>query len=259
MRGISKPWPPENVYPVGQAHVSLRQAEIAFGATLRGEPDKVSLARSEFDRLDKQKLRREMYREQRSLCIYCERDIAEGHPTPRIDHWRPLSLDPGFALHWKNLYLSCTTPNTCDSAKGNRPFQGAPGDPHMPWPVDLRYEDVIGFTSGGEIYVLPDAAFTNLASAAATRRALHVAIGSRHDNNDRVRRGIVNLNHPALIEARKAAVDGERMRIEKKFKNTTATSDEREQRATELLDKDQRPQFVSIRVAWLRKRLRRTP
>ena len=258
MRGILKRWPPDDVYPDGQAQVSLRQAETAYRATLPGEPDKVSLARSEFDRLDKQKLRREMYREQRSLCIYCEREIAESYPTPRIDHWRPLSLDPGLALHWKNLYLSCTTPDTCDSAKGNRPFRGDPGDPHMPWPVNLRYEDVIGFTSGGEIYVRPGVAFTNLASADATRRALHVAIGSRH-NSDRVQRGIVNLNHPALIASRKAAVDGERTRIEKKFKNKTATSDEREQRATQLLDKDQRPQFVSIRVAWLRKSLRRTP
>ena len=173
----------------------------------------MSLARSEFDRLDKQKLRREMYREQRSLCIYCEREIAEGYPTPRIDHWRPLSLDPGLALHWKNLYLSCTTPDTCDSAKGDRPFRwDDAGDPHMPWPVDLRYEDVVGFTSRGEIYVRSDVAFTNLASADATRRALELAIAGRH-NGDRVRRSIVNLNHPALIAARSAAVDGERTRM----------------------------------------------
>ena len=251
MRGISKPWPLDDVYPDGQAQVSLRQAETAYRAALPGEPDKLSLARSEFDRLDKQKLRREMYREQRSLCIYCEREIAEGYPTPRIDHWRPLSLDPSLALHWKNLYLSCTTPDTCDSAKGDQPFRWDDADPQMPWPVDLRYEDFVGFTSRGEIYVRPDVALTD-----ATRLALVLAIADRPDGA-RVRRGIANLNHPALVAARAAAVDGERMRMEKDFRNRTVTRDQREERASELLARGQLPAFASIRVAWLRRMLGR--
>ena len=247
MRGILKRWPPDDVYPDGQAQVSLRQAETAYRATLPGEPDRVSLARSEFDRLDKQKLRREMYREQRSLCIYCEREIAESYPTPRIDHWRPLSLDPGLALHWKNLYLSCPSLDTCDSSKGDQPFRWDDADPQMPWPVDLRYEDFVGFTSRGEIYVRPDVALTD-----ATRRALELAIADRPDGA-RVRRGIANLNHPALVAARAAAVDGERMRMEKDFRNRTATRDQREERASQLLARGQLPPFVSIRVAWLRR------
>ena len=251
MRGISKPWPPRDVYPDGHEPVGLREAEGAYLAALPEARDQVSFARSEFDRLKKQKLRVEMYREQRSLCIYCERQIAEGYSTPRIDHWRPLSLDPALALHWKNLYLSCPSLETCDSAKGDRPFRWDDADPNMPWPVDLPYEGVVGFTSRGRIYVRSDVTLPD-----ATRRALELAIADRADGN-RVRRGIVNLNQPGLIRARAAALHGERKRMEKNFENRTATRDEREERASQLRDSGQPPAFVSIRVAWLRKMLGR--
>ena len=247
MRAISKSWPPSDVYPDGHEAASLRQAEKEYRAALPRESDKVSFARSKFDRLDKRKLRREMYREQHSLCVYCERRTAEGYPPPRIDHWRPRSLNPELALHWKNLYLSCPSPETCDSSKADRPLRWDDADPDMPWPADRPYEDVVGFTSGGEIYVRSDAAISG-----ATRRALELAIADRPDG-DRVRPGILNLNHPALVAARAAAVDRERSRMERVFKNRTATTRQRNAWATLLLGKDLRPAFVSIRVAWLRK------
>ena len=249
MRGVSKPWPPRDVYPDGQARSTLREAENAYLQALPGVSDQRSFARSEYDRLDKQKLRQEMYREQRSLCIYCERRVVEGHPTPRIDHWHPLSRNPGLALHWKNLYLSCPSPETCDSAKADRPLRWGDADPDMPWPVDRPYEDVVGFTSRGEIYVRSDVALSD-----STRQALELAIADRADGVQ-VRRSIVNLNHPALVTARVTAIKVERKRLETDFKNRTATRDQREVRATRLLDKIHRPEFVSIRAAWLQKRL----
>ena len=251
MRGISKPWPPRDVYPDGHAQASLREARNAYLAALPGAPNRVSFARSEFDRLDKRKLRREMYREQRSLCIYCEREIAEGSPMARIDHWRPLSCDPGLALHWQNLYLSCPSSETCDSVKGDRPLRWDDADPDMPWPVDFRYEDVVGFTSRGEIYVRSDVELP-----AATRRALELAIADRIDGAQ-VRSSLVNLNHPKLVKARAAVVASERKRMEKDFENRTAPRGEREERAARILGQEPRPAFVSIRVAWLRKRLGR--
>ena len=211
----------------------------------------MSFARSEFDRLAKRKLRVVMYREQRSVCIYCERRIAEGHLTSRIDHWYPLSRDRELALHWKNLYLSCPKPETCDSAKADHPFRWDDTDSHMPWPVDLRYENVVGFTTRGEIYVRSDVPLPD-----AIRHALELAIAD-HTDGDRVRRGIVNLNDPALVKARVAAVRGERKRMERDFRNRTATRDEREERAAQLLGRGPLPEFVSIRVAWLRKTLGR--
>ena len=144
-----------------------------------------------------------------------------GLPTPRIDHWYPLSRDPRLALHWRNLYLCCNKLETCDSAKGDHPFRWDDADSHMPWPVDLRYEDVVGFTSRGEIYVRSDVPLPD-----AIRRALERAIVGRTDGA-RVRRSIVNLNDPALVKARSAAVRGERKRLAKDFENRTETRDQR--------------------------------
>ena len=253
MRGVSKPWPPRDVYPDGQAPASLREAEAAYREGLPRVPDedRAAFARSEFDRLDKRKLRHEMYREQHSLCIYCEREVAEDHPPPRIDHWRPLSGDPALALHWRNLYLSCPTPETCDTAKSDRPLRWDPADPDLLRPVDFRYEDVVGFTSRGEIYVRADVELPD-----ATRRALELALADRCDGT-RVRRSLVNLNHPGLVKARAAVVASERTRMEKDFKDRTATRGERQERANQILDQERFPAFVSIRVAWLRKTLGR--
>ena len=251
MRGISKPWPPRDVYPDGHEPASLGEAENTYLVALPGAADQVSFARSEFNRLEKRKLRVVMYREQRSLCIYCERRVAEGHPTPRIDHWYPLSRNPGLALHWTNLYLSCPSLETCDSAKSDHPFRWDDANRDVPWPVGFQYEDVVGFTSRGEVYIRSDVELPD-----ATRRALQLAIVGR-PNGTRDRRSILNLNHPALIAARAAAVQGERERMERDFENTTATREEREARASQLLDRGDLPAFVSTRVAWLRKTLGR--
>ena len=161
MRGIAKPYPPDDVYPDGPASTSLGDAENDYLMSLNrlsAGRDPVSFARSEFDnRLKKSKLRREMYREQGSLCVYCERKIAEKLPVPRIDHWCPLSCNPELAFHWQNLYLSCPLVETCDSAKGNRRLRWDNADDDLPWPSEFPYEDVVGFTSRGEIYVRLDA------------------------------------------------------------------------------------------------------
>ena len=83
MRGISKPCPPGDSYPDGPVRTSFGDAENAYLNSLdrlSADRDPVSFARSEFDQLAKYKLRREMYREQGSLCVYCEQEITEGFP-----------------------------------------------------------------------------------------------------------------------------------------------------------------------------------
>ena len=121
MRGPEKPRPPENVSPDGQAPRRFVEAEQEYLAELASTPNKVRFARSEFNRLDKPKLREVMYGEQGSLCVYCERrGSPRTHRHPKWN-WRPLSAAPEFAIHWNNLYLSCSTGDTCDSRKSARP------------------------------------------------------------------------------------------------------------------------------------------
>lgn len=231
--------------------MSLREAETAYLAALPEAAKVTARARSEYNRLDKPKLRSVMYREQRSICVFCERRIAEGRPEPRIDHWYPLSREPKRALQWKNLYLSCAKAETCDSAKADHPFRWDDSESRMPWPVELRYEDIVGFSTRGEIYLRSDVTLTD-----AVRQALEFAIEDRTDGG-RIRRGTVNLNDPALRKARVAAIRGERRRMEKELEKKPATVAEREERVSRLLSRTPLPEFVSIRVAWLRKSLGR--
>ena len=251
MRGLAKALPPANVSPDDQAPRSFADAEREYLAALPGRPNKVGFARSEFGRLEKRRLRQVMYGEQGSLCVYCERELQEDDGLPHVEHWRPLHADPGLALHWRNLYLSCATADTCDGAKGGQPLKAAVTDPDLPWPTELAYESLVGFTSRGEMYVRDDAHMGEV-----VRRALELAIADRSDDGRR-RKAILNLNHPTLVAARSAALDSERTRLRRVFDNRPPTRDERQHRATQLLDREQLPEFVSIRVAWLRNRLGR--
>ena len=265
MRRLSKPWPPRNVSPDGQALRRFVDAEREYLTALTEfdrarraagvedeRPDKTQFARTEFDRLDKSKLREVLSREQASLCVYCERRLSEnGWPAPIVEHWIPLSGAPEYALHWRNLYLSCATRDTCDGSKGCRRLRWDNADPDLPWPTKLDYERLVGFGSDGRMYVRDDVNIDE-----ATRKALALAIDDHRHGADR-RCAILNLNHPTLKEERRAVLDSERSRMEKNFENRHATREEREERAARLLGRDRLPKFMSIRVAWLRRTLGR--
>ena len=245
MRGLEKPQPPANVSPDGQTPRPMVDAEWEFLADLENRTNKAKFARSEFNQLDKAKLREVMYGEQRSICVYCERRLSEGSPTPQVEHWRPLSASPEFAFHWKNVYLSCSTRDTCDSRKSARRLSAKDTDPDLPWPIDFAYEDVLGFTSAGRVFVRSDVTLEE-----PTRSALELAIDDREEDGRR-RRAILNLNHPTLREARRAALDNEREALELQFGQNTPSANERAVRASHILSRDTLPEQVSTRVAWL--------
>jgi hypothetical protein len=162
-----------------------------------------------------------------------------------------LSANHQLALHWKNLYLSCPAGETCDDAKGDNSLRCEEGDSDLPWPADFAYEDIVGFTSSGKIYVR-----TNVNINDSVRRGLALAMDPQPHANG-VRPSILNLNHRVLVAARIAAIDGERERIAKRFVGRHAPKPEREQRASALLQMNPYLPFVSVRVAWLRKTLGR--
>ena len=249
MRGLEKAQSPANVSPKSQTPRSFSEAEQEYLAALHGKDDKISFARSQYGRLEKRRLRQVMYGEQGSLCVYCEQELSENVSPSHVEHWRPLSKDPEYAIHWRNLYLSCSTLETCDRAKGARRLKADDTDPDLPWPTELNYQDLVCFTSGGEMYVRGDVDMDE-----ATRRALELAIDDRR-NGGRQCRAILNLNHPTLVAARREALDIERERM--RTESRTPPKDEREERASQLLGREQLPAFVSIRVAWLRRTLGR--
>jgi uncharacterized protein (TIGR02646 family) len=250
MRGLKKPRSPRNVSPDGQMRRSMQQAEKDFLAALPSEANKAICARSTFDALEKRRLREVLYAEQGSLCVFCERRIAEEqHPPPRIDHWRPLGANPDLALCWRNLYLCCATETTCDCRKQESPLRANDQDSDLPWPVDHAYEHSVGFTSLGEMYVRSDAPLST-----AQRAVLALAIGAPH-NGEKKNNGILNLNLPTLVAARQAALDSERDRLEHDYRGKTAGKADRAARAEAMLAKRPLLEYVSIRVCWLTRTL----
>lgn len=227
MRGLTKGPPPANVSPPGQQQCSLAEADAAYQVSRVTAADQVAHARSEFDCMHKRYLRDLLFVEQRYLCIYCERTIDEVHPPPPIDHWNPLSLFLHEVFVWNNLHLSCRTVDTCDDRKKSVAL-------NLPWPVTFRYEDVLGFTSGGRMYVRND-----VTVPPEVRQALEIALEDQP--GPPLARSTLNLNHPALREARAAVIETEE----------AEPSAQRQQRVAELLEMTRREEFVGARLAAL--------
>lgn len=249
MRRIRKAPPPRNVSHASQESRTFIEAENELLQNLAGIVDQVAFARSCYDALDKKKLREVMFKDQGGLCIFCEGRVKEGKRAPRIDHWQPLSHYPESALNWRNLYLSCDCPFTCDCRKKNIPLRSDEHQEELPLPADFDYQRCLGFTSKGEIYVHPDAPLND-----GQRKALAQAIGVVHGGSVQDN-GVLNLNHPALVEARAAAIDGQKLKLEKKYQGRTATRMERKNEAEALLNREKLDEYVSIRVRWLEKSL----
>jgi len=206
-------------------------AALPEDSTDRRQQERSARARESFNALEKPKLRAVLYGEQHHLCVYCERRIKEAN-TPPIEHWRPVRHAPQHALSWENLYLSCPTDGTCDDAKDEQELA-------LPWPTQKPYERAVGFTSGGEIYVRADAPLTP-----AEHQALECAI-----------RQIVHLNHDALVAARKAAIDAEKQRLDRRYPGRHLADPERAAEAQRLLAEPKRDTFASIRVAYVERTL----
>ena len=136
--------------------------------------------------------------------------------------------------------------------EGRPALKADDADPDLPWPTELDYQELVGFSSGGEMYVRDDVHMDG-----ATRRALELAIDDDRRDGGRPRRAILNLNHPTLVAARRAAMDSEQTRLRRELEQGTASSEERAGRASSLLGRSQLPAFVSIRVSWLRRTLGR--
>lgn len=241
MRGVLKGAPPpNNVRKPGDVAATLAQADAAYQAGLPVAPMPTVYARAEFNRLKKSVLRANLFLEQRCLCVFCERQVAEpprplppGVEPPPIDHWEPLSLYLHRVFDWSNLHISCQTIDTCDDRKKSL-------DLGLPVPSTFRFEDVFGFTSGGRVYVRNDVVL-----AGPLRAALELALDDCPGPGGTVP-STLNLNQPALRAAREAAIEDEERAL-----GATPPGAAGADRAGTLLGQAQRLAFVSARVAYL--------
>jgi uncharacterized protein (TIGR02646 family) len=261
MRRVDKRWPPSSI--VARPHQTLSEAEADFLTALLSESNPGEYARGRFDELDKKGLRQEFYQEQHGLCIYCEATLSSDlccqelkeKPSLPIEHWQPLSLVPEKAFHWKNLYLSCCTPDTCDGSKADIPLNFTETTP-LPWPCTFEYQTVLAYDREGRIYVKATSSLS-----LEEREHLEKAIGAWVDpvTSKPPKPGspgnVLNLNHPELCRARRKALDQLRVLMERRFPNHHASLAQRKALAQELLQQFPLLSFISVRVAWLENEL----
>lgn len=226
MRGVTKGKPPKNVNRPDLPHRSLTVAQQQLKAGLLTASHPAHHARDEhFDMTHKPTLSAGLAAEQRGICVFCENRVRPG--TGTIDHWIALSEEPGRALEWKNLYLSCPTKESCNAFKLEKSMGS------IPRPCDCRLEDHVGFTSGGEIY----------AKDGPYREALEAVLGTADEPK------VLNLNGRTQRAARAAAID--QLKQEIAGTGRSLPLEQRQAVAAKLLARNPLPAYVGAQVAWV--------
>lgn len=250
MRGIRKGKPPSNVSPPGQRPRSFTEAQLSLRGALKAKEDsaKGQIARAEFDGLDKASLRRALHREQKGLCVYCERKLPEpgleGEDARAgttgigpVAHWEPIKCAPAKALDWDNLHLSCASKTTCDGAQRDQSLA-------LPAPSHENYEDFLTWGTDGDINVRPSV-------KEGLRVPLEEAIGAATSP------GILNLNSEELRRARRTVMERLGHELNKEARGKQVGRETLEKQADALLARDPLPPFVSLKVHWLRRQASR--
>lgn len=131
----------------------------------------------------KDELRASLVAEQGGICCYCMQRIRRTPGEMKIEHWHCQSLFPAEQLRYGNLLGACGgnegepwEEQHCDTRKGDMPLKRNPADRRY------RIENYIRFLGNGRVES-PDADFDT-------------------EINE-----VLNLNHPLLVNNRKAALD----------------------------------------------------
>ncbi|WP_407535112.1 retron system putative HNH endonuclease [Elizabethkingia miricola] len=156
-----------------------------------------------FDKTDyrgysqKQELRESLVGEQRGICCYCMGRIYPNESTMKIEHFLSHSGHPNLRLVYSNLFGACLgnmkakAEEHCDTFKKSKEFHF-----HMCSSGSIHNE--IKYKTNGEIY--------------SDNEELYNEIGKPNYFNDEgilvKEPGILNLNLPELIKARKSTLDG---------------------------------------------------
>lgn len=141
-------------------------------------------AHADYDNyLFKDELRAALEAEQGGICCYCMQRIRTTPEGMKIEHWHCQSLFPGERLRYGNLLGACRgnegepwEEQHCDTRKGDASLKRNPADRRH------KVENFIHFLGNGRIES-PDEDF------------------------DAEINEVLNLNHPLLVNNRKAALD----------------------------------------------------
>jgi len=116
-------------------------------------------------------IKEKLYKEQLSLCAYCERNLKEFH----VDHFKKRDFFPDLTFDYENLFLSCNSNEHCARYKDLKVKLKKDDFKRLISPVEIDFEKVV-YEDG--------------------------VLASLDDNIDFTIESL-NLNHAKLIELRK--------------------------------------------------------
>lgn len=135
------------------------------------------------DYTQKDALRSSLATEQGGICCYCMQRIRPTIGGMKIEHWHCQDMYPSEQLDYRNLLGACLgnegkprSKQHCDTYKGNASLSRNPAHPAH------RIENFVRYLSNGRIV-------------------------SHDDQFNRELNDVLNLNHPLLVNNRKAVLD----------------------------------------------------
>ena len=179
----------------------------------------------------KDELRCSLSTEQGGICCYCMQRIRPAIDSMKIEHWHCQELYPSEQLDYRNLLGACMgnegqprSKQHCDTYKGNVSLSRHPAHPAH------RIEDFVQYLGNGRI-VSPDAEF------------------NRELNE------VLNLNHPLLVNNRKAVLDSFTRSLPPQTLGKLAW--QRRLNAWSAGNRGELHEYCGVVLYWLRKRLAR--
>jgi len=124
-----------------------------------------------------------LLKEQKGLCVYCEKKISSNANVSNIDHFETRDLLPEKTLDYQNLFVSCNVKDRCSSFKDSKksPLKTKDDYCNIVNPVNENPNNFFDYLFSGEIIPLNDKAKFTIA--------------------------LFNLNHQSLYDERKLLAD----------------------------------------------------
>jgi uncharacterized protein (TIGR02646 family) len=139
--------------------LQINKIEPAFFTTVKGKTknQKQSDAWSRIN-IDKDVLREHiLVEEQNLMCAYCEKKINVSRQKSNTDHFKTRHAYPELTLEYSNLFVSCKSPNHCESIKDKFGLEKKDFD-NILNPLHDKQIDNFKYTSFGEIEPLNEKA-----------------------------------------------------------------------------------------------------
>lgn len=208
--------------------------------------------RQQFDLLPKDSIRKQMLKEQRYLCAYCMKKIANDGRKTTIEHWYPISKDKNRALDYRNMLAVCDGGRrwqkgkeendkkrvlSCDAKKGDY------GELKIN-PFNKQQMNLIAYNRNGQIYIL--------SGDQRLEYDINVVLGLNGLLNEKGE--LIADTSTELVRGRRDCYQQYNYFIRKLDKQGKCTSEHIKKRMEEIEQAERQPEYAGVLLYFLKKK-----